>query len=143
MVRDTISIFVTERQYHVRVLYVRTKANFLFFIRVCGRCMCYTHKGMLSDSYIFKSFGFVLFFIYVTCVLLPCDYSPLVTLLSLLCNFFIFGSSHFIAFPFFYGSSEALHWNPRCGEKNWLRFIFGRCPVQFSPGTPTTLTKKI
>ena len=38
-----------------------TKANFLFFIRVCGRCMSYTRKGMLSESYIFKSFGFVLF----------------------------------------------------------------------------------
>jgi hypothetical protein len=45
----------------VLVLCVRTKANFLFRIRVCGRCMCYTRKGMLRDSYIFKSFGFVLF----------------------------------------------------------------------------------
>jgi hypothetical protein len=40
---------------------VRSKANFLFFIRVCGRYMCHTRKGMLSDSYIFKILGFVLF----------------------------------------------------------------------------------
>lgn len=140
---ETISVYITDIQYHVRVLCVRTKANFLFVIYLCGRCMFYTRKGMLRDSYIFKSFGFLLFFIYFTCVLLSCCYSPLVTVLSLLCIIFLFLVLLIpLDFSFFYGSFEALYWAPRYDGQNWLRFLFERCPVQISPGTPTTLTKK-
>jgi hypothetical protein len=137
-----ISISVTGRRYHVRVLYVRTKANFLFFIRVCGRCMCYTRKGMLSDSYIFKSLGFVLFVVYFTCVLLPCYYSPLVTVLSLLCIFFYFWSFSFSCCFFICGSfrSFALEASLRWGKL--APISIREVPVQFSPGTPTILTKK-
>jgi hypothetical protein len=115
---------------------VRTKANFLFFIRVCGRCMCYTRMGMLRDSYIFKTFGFVLFLhIFHKC------FSALFLFAVGYCSFsfmYDFFQLILLAFSFLYGSFKALHWMLRYDGQNWLRFLF-----QISPGTLNTLTKKI
>jgi hypothetical protein len=141
---ETISIYITDIQYHVRVLCVRTKANFLFFKSVYGRRVCYTRQRMLRHSYIFKSFGFVLFLIYFTSVLLSYCYSTWLLFFLLYILLFLFLVLLIrLGFSFSYGSFEALHWTPRYDCQNWLRFLFERYPVQISPGTPTTLTNRI
>lgn len=79
----------------MRVFCVRTKANFLFFIRVCGRCMCSTRKGMLRDSYVFKSFEFVLFLhIFHMCFTALLLFTVGYCSFSFMYIFFIFDSTH-------------------------------------------------
>jgi len=103
--------------------------------------MCYTRKGMLRDSYIFKTFGFVLFLhIFHLCFTALFLFTVGYCSFSFMYNFF---KLILLAFSFLYGCFEALHWMLRYDGQNWLRFLFGRCPVHISPVTPNTLTKKI
>ena len=96
--------------------------------------MCYTRKGKLRGSYIFKSFGFVLFLhIFHMC------FTALLLFAVGYCSFFFIHIFLFLVqlillvFSFLCGSFEALHWMPRYDAKTGSDFYSGGARFKSRP----------